>query len=85
MELRTPPKKLWFTDVALISYVPMPATRNVSDMILHGKNRLTLVIVILARVIAIQLAQEFDDIGIGIGATERVTGAIEAEDELPGL
>jgi hypothetical protein len=40
---------------------------------------------VLARVVAIQLAEDLDNIGVGIGATESVSRAIEAENELLGL
>lgn len=47
--------------------------------------RLTLVIMKLARGMAIQFVQELDDVRICIGAAERVSRAVKAQNELLGL
>ena len=39
----------------------------------------------LVLVVSIQLSKDLDNIGIGIGATERVSRAVKAQDELLGL
>ncbi len=45
----------------------------------------TLIIMILIGMVTIQLAQQFDNIGICIGTTKRVTRTIKAKNELLGL
>jgi hypothetical protein len=39
----------------------------------------------LVLVVSIQLPKDLDNIGIGIGATERVSRAVKAQDEFLGL
>lgn len=39
----------------------------------------------LLRVVAIKLVQDFDDVCVRIGATERIASAIEAQDKLVWL
>lgn len=45
----------------------------------------TLVVMELVGIMTVQLVQELDHIGIGIGPTEGVSSAIEAENKLVGL
>lgn len=47
-------------------------------------SRLTLIVVILVRSIAIKLAQKFDHIRVRIGAGECVASAIKAQNQLLG-
>lgn len=55
----------------------------ISRYSLRGMERqLTLVIVILIGVVAVQLAEDLHHISVGVGAAEGVARAIEAEDEL---
>lgn len=87
MELRSFPSPVLYILLSLIRYVPIPAVEweVVSDETLGGQSRHTLIVVVLVRMVAIQLVQDFDNIGIGTRSAELVAGAIKAQDELVGL
>lgn len=61
----------------------MPAEKTVSDGRYGGRVWLTLVVVELVGVVAVQQPQQLDDIGVRLRTGEGVSSAIETKDQLP--
>lgn len=54
-------------------------------LVKNSEEQHTLIVMILIGMVTIQLAQQFDNISIGIRTTERVTRPVKAENQLLGL